>query len=189
MSASSTKQVLRIIGGTWRSRKIHFPDNEALRPTPDRVRETLFNWLMPIMQGARCLDLFAGSGVLGLEALSRGASKAVFVESHRPSMTALQQNCKTLGADNAAFFQGDALQFLNGSPQAFDIVFLDPPYASPLLAKSAQMLQQNGWLAEHGYVYVEHAQDFDVSTLPPAWQLHRQKQAGQVCFSLYTLAN
>ena len=189
MPANSAKQVLRIIGGTWRSRKIQFPQNAALRPTPDRVRETLFNWLMPVIEGARCLDLFAGSGVLGLEALSRGASEAVFVDSHRPSIEALRDTCKMLDAQHVGFFHGDALQYLNGTPTRFDIVFLDPPYRSPLLAQSAILLQRHGWLANDAYVYVEHAQDFDVTTLPHGWQLHRQKQAGQVCFSLYSVAN
>ena len=189
MPAHSGKQTLRIIGGTWRGRKIHFPDNEALRPTPDRVRETLFNWLMPIIQGARCLDLFAGSGVLGLEALSRGASEVVFVDNHYQSIASLRETCKLFSAQNVEFFTGDAMQFLNGTVRRFDIVFLDPPYSSSSLVKTATLLQDNGWLTDNAYMYVEHAQDFDTSTLPVQWQLHRQKRAGQVCFSLYTLAN
>jgi len=183
------KQVLRIIAGQWRGRKLHFPANPALRPTPDRVRETLFNWLMPVIDGARCLDLFAGSGVLGLEALSRGAAEAVFVDNHRISIDALQQACDLFGARGAGFHVSDALQFLQGTSRPFDIVFLDPPYASDLLVQAAQLLQQQNWLADSAYIYVEHAQDFDTDSLPAQWQLHRQKQAGQVCFSLYIKAN
>lgn len=189
MAATTGKQQLRIIGGEWRGRKIHFPDNDALRPTPDRVRETLFNWLMPVIQGARCLDLFAGSGVLGLEALSRGAGKAVFVDNHRQSIASLRDTCQLLGADNAELVSMDAAQYLRGKPTPFDIVFLDPPYASSLLAETAQLLQEQDWLTRTAFMYVEHDQNFDTNTLPAQWQLHRQKQAGQVCFSLYTLAN
>ena len=189
MPASNARQVLRIIGGTWRSRRIHFPGNVALRPTPDRVRETLFNWLMPVIEGARCLDLFAGSGVLGLEALSRGAREAVFVDNHRQSIDALRNTCEQLAARQVSFYRGDAVQYLQGTASRFDIVFLDPPYRSPLLQQTASLLQDKGWLAANAYIYVEHAQEFDVHSLPPQWQLHRQKQAGQVCFSLYTLGN
>lgn len=189
MSAASGKHVLRIIGGQWRGRKIHFPTNEALRPTPDRVRETLFNWLMPVIQGARCLDLFAGSGVLGLEALSRGASKTVFVDSHRKSIEAMRETCKLFGADAAELISMDAMQYLQGQPTAFDIVFLDPPYASSLLFETAGSLQSRAWLSNNAFIYVEHDQHFDSQTLPAQWQLHRQKQAGQVYFSLYTVAN
>lgn len=189
MPAATGKQVLRIIAGTWRGRKVHFPANAALRPTPDRVRETLFNWLMPVIDGARCLDLFAGSGVLGLEALSRGASEAVFVDNHRKSIEAIQETCNLFAANGASFHVADALQYLNGAARPFDIVFLDPPYASGLLAQAAELLQQRNWLANTAFIYVEHDQHFDPATLPAQWQLHRQKQAGQVYFSLYSNSN
>ena len=189
MASATGKQQLRIIGGAWRGRKIHFPDNELLRPTPDRVRETLFNWLMPVLHGARCLDLFAGSGVLGLESLSRGASKAVFVDNHRQSIASLRDTCQLFGADSAELVCMDAAQYLHTKPTPFDIVFLDPPYASALLAETARLLQENLWLARTAFIYVEHDQNFDSKALPAQWQLHRQKQAGQVCFSLYTPAN
>lgn len=189
MPTTAGKQVLRIIGGRWRGRKVHFPANEALRPTPDRVRETLFNWLMPIIDGARCLDLFAGSGVLGLEALSRGASESVFVDTHRQSIDAIKETCNVFAAEGASFHVTDAVQFLNGTPRQFNIVFLDPPYVSSLLAQTALLLQQRQWLAGNAYIYVEHDQHFDPATLPSQWELHRQKQAGQVCFSLYIAIN
>ncbi len=190
MAAKTGKQSLRIIAGAWRSRRIQFAANPALRPTPDRVRETLFNWLMPVIDGARCLDLFCGSGILGLEALSRGAEQVVFVDQHRESIQALRDNCQLLGARSARFVEMDVLRYLQGNKEPFDLVFVDPPYqATDLLTSTCRLLQDNQWLAPNAFVYVEHDQHFDTSGLPSTWQRHRHKQAGQVNYALYKAAN
>ena len=125
--------LLRIIGGEWRSRKLKFADVPGLRPTPDRVRETLFNWLQWHVPGARCLDLFAGSGALGLEALSRGARDVVMVEKHPAAAQALRDNLTLLGARNARLVHDDALRYLGRVTVAFDLIFLDPPFRQMLL--------------------------------------------------------
>ncbi|HMN44284.1 MAG TPA: 16S rRNA (guanine(966)-N(2))-methyltransferase RsmD [Povalibacter sp.] len=174
---------LRIIGGRWRSVPITFPAIEAVRPSPDRVRETLFNWLQPVIVGSRCLDLFAGSGALGLEALSRGASSVDFVDSEpaigRHIAATLEKLCATGGTAHVS----DALRFLDRSPQPFDIVFLDPPYASDLLAAVCNKLAA-GWLAPDAYIYLECPADRGLPALPANWSVHRTKQAGQVGYHL-----
>lgn len=174
---------LRIIGGTWRSRRVSFPDVDGLRPSPDRVRETLFNWLAPIIQGARCLDLYAGSGALGLEALSRGAAAVTFVDAERRVVTQLEQNLKLLGANGARVEQSDALTFLARPPHPFDVVFLDPPFRKNLLPACLEKLAA-GWLAEGARVYVENEAELGEPPLLPDWELLRSKQAGQVRYSL-----
>ncbi|TPW17985.1 MAG: methyltransferase, partial [Halothiobacillaceae bacterium] len=127
MTKAPTRNSLRIIGGTWRSRRLEFPTVEQLRPTPDRVRETLFNWLQHRIGGARCLDLFAGSGALGFEALSRGANEVVFVEIDPAAVQALRANAQRLQADNAQIIHEEALRYLAKPADPFDIIFLDPP--------------------------------------------------------------
>jgi len=174
---------LRIIGGTWRSRRVSFPDVEGLRPSPDRVRETLFNWLAPVIQGARCLDLYAGSGALGLEALSRGAAEVVFVDSDRRVIAQLEQNLKLLDAGSAGVVQADALTFLQRPPRPFDVVFLDPPFRKNLLPGCLETLAA-GWLASGARVYVENEAELGEPPLLPDWELLRSKQAGQVRYSL-----
>lgn len=183
MSGRHGPNQLRIIGGTWRSRRVSFPDVEGLRPSPDRVRETLFNWIAPIIQGARCLDLYAGSGALGLEALSRGASAVVFVDTDRRVVTQLEQNLKLLGASGASVVQSDAVAFLQRPPKPFDVVFLDPPFRKGLLPACLQHLN-NGWLAPGARVYVESEAELGEPAVPPDWELLRSKQAGQVRYSL-----
>lgn len=183
MSGRHGPNQLRIIGGTWRSRRVSFPDVEGLRPSPDRVRETLFNWIAPIIQGARCLDLYAGSGALGLEALSRGASAVVFVDTDRRVVTQLEQNLKLLGASGASVVQSDATAFLQRPPQPFDVVFLDPPFRKDLLPTCLHHLG-NGWLAPGARVYVESEAELGEPAVPPDWELLRSKQAGQVRYSL-----
>jgi 16S rRNA (guanine966-N2)-methyltransferase len=185
--AGRGQQTLRIIGGQWRGRKFQFPDVEHLRPTPDRVRETLFNWLMPYIDGARCLDLFCGSGALGLEALSRGAGNTVFVDMNKKVIENLKQICTTLDTDRTSFYQTSAESFLTGTTQQFDIVFLDPPYDYNLIPETARLLQAGGWLKPVSWVYLEHDGRLDVSLLPDDWQVHRQKTAGQVHYSLYEM--
>jgi 16S rRNA (guanine966-N2)-methyltransferase len=175
---------LRIIGGQWRGRPLTVPPLPAVRPSPDRVRETLFNWLQSVIPGARCLDLFAGSGALGFEALSRGAAEVVFVDSEPQIGTHLRDTLGTLQATNAAVHVMDALQFLRGPVRPFDVVFLDPPFASKLLPQICEALARNAWLAHEAFVYLECPADAPVPALPPGWLVHRSKQAGQVGYHL-----
>jgi 16S rRNA (guanine966-N2)-methyltransferase len=169
-------RVLRIIGGTWRGRKLRFPASAAIRPTPDRVRETLFNWLGPATQGAVCLDLFAGSGALGLEALSRGAAQVTFVEL-RALLTEWQ-------AGDATVERTDALRYLAGPSRQFDIVFLDPPFGSDLLARAAMQLEERGWLKPGARIYVECAAREGLPALAGSWRPLKAKQAGEVGYHL-----
>jgi 16S rRNA (guanine966-N2)-methyltransferase len=175
---------LRIIGGEWRSRLIEFPDVEGMRPTPDRVRETVFNWLGQTLYGKTCLDLFAGSGALGFEALSRGADKVMLVESAREGVTALKQNAAKLTAQNLQIHHGDALQYLRGKPEAFDVVFLDPPYKLALHAELLKLLPQA--LKENAVVYLEDDKPLTVSE---PWQIIKSSRAGKVYFALISLMN
>jgi 16S rRNA (guanine966-N2)-methyltransferase len=184
MGAGRGQQTLRIIAGQWRSRKIHFPDLPQLRPTPDRVRETLFNWLMPVIEGARCLDLFAGSGALGLEALSRGAAEVVFVDRDPKVMTYLHDTLRLLKTEHASVVQAEALTYLNGVARGFDIVFLDPPYQSDVLLPCCHALEAQPWLSAHAYIYIETASQTPLPELPPNWEITREKTAGQVCYRL-----
>lgn len=175
---------LRIIGGRWRSRTLVFPAVEGLRPTGDRIRETLFNWLMPELPGCRCLDLFAGSGILGFEALSRGATQCTLVELNPAALRQLEASAQQLGASDAHIIAGSALDFLRREPPGvFDLVFLDPPFAANLWLSVMELLER-GWLRSGALVYVETPRETALP-LGSAWQLHRQKQAGQVCYSLY----
>lgn len=188
MSTTRGRQTLRIIAGEWRGRKIHFPDLPDLRPTPDRVRETLFNWLMPYIEGARCLDLFAGSGALGLEALSRSASEVVFVDRARAVTDYLTQTLDLLHGAKARVVQAAALDYLGGTAAPFDIVFLDPPYRAGLQAPCAAALEARGWLKPGAFIYVEQASVLPAESLPSNWVLYRDKTAGQVRYCLYRRA-
>lgn len=177
---------LRIIGGLWRGRKLGFPDVDGLRPTGDRIRETLFNWLAPDIQGAHCLDLFAGSGALGLEALSRGAESSLLLEKNALAAQQLKSNLQLLLAGNGQVEQVDSLQWLNQqqAPHRFDIVFIDPPFALDLWNKIAAALETHNWLSDEAVIYLEAPRDVQLQ-LPANWRLHRDKQAGQVSFRLY----
>jgi 16S rRNA (guanine966-N2)-methyltransferase len=174
---------LRIIGGQWRGVPIPVPDIAEVRPTPDRVRETLFNWLQPFIVGARCLDAFAGSGALGFEALSRGARELVCVDRNRDIVRHLLATAKRLKAEGFDAVAGDAMSYLSGTPRAFDIVFLDPPYASNVLHELLPRLTQ-GWLAPGALIYAEVAADSALPELPSGWSVHRSKRAGQVGYHL-----
>lgn len=174
---------VRLIGGAWRRRLLEFPSRPGLRPTPDRVRETVFNWLAPFLPGAVCLDLFAGSGAFGFEALSRGAARAVLVEQDLEALAALRANRAKLKADDAEIVAGEALGYLDGPATAFDIVFLDPPYAGGLLNPCLDLLAGRGWLKAGGWIYLE-AREGEVLRLPAGWRLARSKTAGQVGYHL-----
>jgi len=173
---------LRIIGGKWRGRKLEFPDVEGLRPTPDRVRETLFNWLQNDVQGARCLDLFAGSGALGLEALSRGAAYALLVDDNAKVVSQLRQHLETLQTVDGKIHHGDALQILESPPNdnPFNIVFLDPPFGQGLIAACVKALESSGWLAENAKIYLETESGLQDLNLPDQWEILRLLKAGQV---------
>jgi 16S rRNA (guanine966-N2)-methyltransferase len=174
---------LRIIAGRWRGRRLRFAPVPGLRPTPDRVRETLFNWLGPVIAGARCLDLFAGSGALGLEAASRGAGEVVLVDSHATVIETLRQQLQQLDAGQVRVVQTEAAVYLRGGGQPFDIVFLDPPFGEGLLVGIIQQLEAGGWLSADAWIYLE-AERGQVCELPPNWTVHRSKTAGQVAYSL-----
>ena len=176
--------LLRVIGGQWRGRRLAFPELPGLRPTPDRVRETLFNWLAPVLPGARCLDLFAGSGALGIEALSRGAGEVVFVEYQPLAARMLRDNLASLHATAARVEQADALHWLRAPAAPFTIVLLDPPFAEQLLEPACAALEHGGWLTTPAWIYLEAAAAAPAPVWPAQWTLHREKTAGAVTYRL-----
>jgi len=184
-TSSATSGQIRLIGGQWRGRKLPVPDSPGLRPTTDRVRETLFNWLAPSMVDARCLDCFAGSGALGLEALSRYAAQATLLEMERGVAQQLQKNLATLKAGNARVVNTNTLAFLAQVGTPHDIVFVDPPFRKGLLEETLTLLESNGWLADDALIYVESEVENGLPPVPASWQLHREKVAGQVAYRLY----
>lgn len=179
---------LRIIGGQWRGRKLDFPDVEGLRPTPDRVRETLFNWLQPFLPGARCLDLFAGSGALGFEALSRGASEVVMVDQNAKSIAQLHKDVELFQTDKAHIVKCDVVKFLTSPNKSkmtgFNIVFLDPPYNQGLIEPCCKYLEENDWLTPEACLYLETESSLATFQLPKTFKLMRSKKAGQVSYHL-----
>lgn len=178
----------RIIAGAWRGRVLEFPDVPGLRPTPDRVRETLFNWLQPVIQGARCLDAFAGSGALGLEALSRGAGVVTFIEHERSAAGAIEGHLDRLDCETGEVICADALSWLRpGRPatgHGFDVVFLDPPFRTDLLPELCTLLDAGGWLADRALIYMECEAGAGPPELPAGWCWYRDKRAGHVAFRL-----
>ena len=185
MSRPSSSNTLRIVGGRWRSRRLRFVDADGLRPTPDRVRETLFNWLQFEMPGAHCLDAFAGSGALGFEALSRGAAKVVMIERERSQHQALLAAAAELGADGARILLGDADSLLvragDWRPVAgFDVVFLDPPYNKGLVQKTVQQLLEIGLLRPEALLYIESELYWDTLALPASIHQLKSTRAGSV---------
>lgn len=184
-SRNNNSGQVRIIAGKWRGRKLPVPDSPGLRPTTDRVKETLFNWLAPVIQEARCLDCFAGSGSLGFEALSRHAGNVVMLESERTIAQGLQKNLAQLDTDCGQVIHTNAISWLEGDATPFDIVFLDPPFRQGLLAKVVTLLEQRGWLAEDAWIYVETESEGARVDTPPEWCLLREKVAGQVAYRLY----
>ncbi len=171
---------IRVIGGEWRGRKLKVGNAPGLRPTSDRLRETLFNWLVWQIEGSQCLDLFAGSGALGIEAASRGAKKVVLVEKNRLLAQTLIEQIAVLDTPKIQVIQTDAESFLRQPTTAFDIVFLDPPFQETLLTTCCQQLEQKNWLNANAHIYLEMAKDSTQLTLPTNWQIIRQKTIGQV---------
>jgi 16S rRNA (guanine966-N2)-methyltransferase len=186
-ASSGGRFEVRIIGGEWRGRKLHFPPSAGLRPTPDRVRETVFNWLQFELAGKRCLDLFAGSGALGFEALSRGAGEVVFVERDAVAARTIRDTLAQFHCDRGRVEQVDALAWLERGPpgsRPFDIVFLDPPYGEAWLPALAEKLELGGWLSPGAWIYLEDAATRGGPRLPAGWTLLRSKRAGDVGYHL-----
>jgi 16S rRNA (guanine966-N2)-methyltransferase len=185
LPASSGRNSVRIIAGIWRGRRVKFPDIPGLRPTPDRVRETLFNWLQHVIADSRCLDLFAGSGALGLEALSRGAIEVDFVEQDPAAARGLQEQLVSLGAaSKGRILQMGAARYLRTPAKAFDIVFLDPPFGTNALAEYLPMLDAGNWIKPGGLIYLENERAAGAPALPPRWELLKSKSAGEVGYHL-----
>ncbi|MFU8764099.1 MAG: 16S rRNA (guanine(966)-N(2))-methyltransferase RsmD [Haliea sp.] len=178
--------LLRIIGGRWRGRKLRFTAAEGLRPTPDRVRETLFNWLAADIRDARCLDLFSGSGALGLEALSRGAAHCDFVDNNSASLAQIQRHLQDLGAQAlGSCHAARASDFLARTKSPWDIVFLDPPFGQGLIAPACELLEAQALLTAEACIYIETGAGDRAAEPPESWQLHRDRSAGAVNYRLY----
>ncbi|MCH8335967.1 MAG: 16S rRNA (guanine(966)-N(2))-methyltransferase RsmD [Proteobacteria bacterium] len=178
---------LRIVAGKWRSRLLPVVDQPGLRPTPDRIRETLFNWLASTIEGASCLDLFAGTGALGFEALSRGAGEVVFVEKSARAAALLKESANMLDASDARIHKADAISYLHGDHQPFNIVFLDPPFTADLLGDLCRLLDEGGWLAEGARIYLEQSCERPWPRLPDGWSIINDKTAGRVRYALVTV--
>lgn len=183
-----TRNEVRIIAGKWRGRKIQFPDVSGLRPTPNRIRETLFNWLVPYIHDAHCLDLFTGSGALCFEALSRGATLAVCLEKNHNAYQALCKNAERLKADKLHILEKDALGWLSEKNvtlvEKFDIVFVDPPYALQALSTCFTLLEKNGCLKIDSLIYFESDIPIESLTIPNTWIILKSKKAGNVYYYL-----
>jgi 16S rRNA (guanine966-N2)-methyltransferase len=183
--APGKRNSLRIVGGGWRGRRVHFPDSPGLRPTPDRVRETLFNWLQFSLAGARCLDLFAGSGALGLEALSRAAREVVFVDEAAAVAESLREELERFdGTARARVLQTTAARFLGTPGEPFDVIFLDPPFGQDALAQPIELIEAGGWFKPGGAVYLERERHAGAPLLPAGWDLVKSKSAGEVGYHL-----
>jgi len=185
LAAIRVSNKLRIIGGAWRSRQILFEDVPGLRPTPARVRETLFNWLQVDIINSRCLDLYAGSGALGFEAASRGARQVVQVENNPKAVQKLRDNSAVLAANQITVVQQAVESFLQTTAAGFDLVFLDPPFGKDLISAACLQLQQNGWLANHAKIYVEAERQINLTEMPANWRMLKHKTAGEVGYYLF----
>lgn len=176
-------QSIRIIGGQFRGKKLNFPDIEGLRPTPDRVRETLFNWLMNTIHDARCLDAFAGSGALGFEAYSRGASRVVLIEQAPKAYANLQKTVASFNSPKLSVMNKDACLYLQQSNEQFDLIFLDPPFSQNHLEDCINTLAKSPILKPGGLAYIESPKE--ISLNPETWEQVKLKKAGQVVYGLY----
>jgi 16S rRNA (guanine966-N2)-methyltransferase len=175
------KGKIRIIAGQWGGRKIQVPNKSGLRPTPARIRETLFNWLALSVPGSRCLDLFAGSGALGIEAASRGAKQVVLVEQDAHLVQHLKQQVSSFASNDLEIICTDACRFLKKGPfSTFDLVFLDPPFGHNLLNPCCTLLEQGNWLKSNTHIYLETEKKLGEPNLPATWQIIRHQKAGQV---------
>jgi 16S rRNA (guanine966-N2)-methyltransferase len=183
----SANGFIRIISGQFRGRKLPVKDVQGLRPTTDRIKETVFNWLMQDTRGAAVLDCFAGSGGLGFEALSRFADHAVFFELDKSAASQLKENISTLKLDNAVVKQGNSLSLLeqNTQNEQFDLIFVDPPFRQNLAEKSCFLLEKNNWLSAQALIYVEVESELSDLSTPDNWMLLKEKTAGQVICRLY----
>lgn len=176
---------VRLIAGVHGGRRLQFPAAEGLRPTADRVRETLFNWLQQDIAAASCLDLFAGSGALGFEAASRGAAKVTMVESQQNVFRSLQRNLSLLHLEDVVLpVNTDALRWLNGSAERYQIVFLDPPFRKKMMQPVIELLEEDGWLESGALIYLEQELHEAQPRLPQNWRIIRDKTAGQVRYQL-----
>jgi 16S rRNA (guanine966-N2)-methyltransferase len=175
---------VRIIAGKWRGRRLPLA-NADIRPTPDRLRETVFNWLSSCVRNAKVLDLFAGSGALGLESASRGAGSVLLIERDRATTKHLQHLISELAADGVRVVAADARQFIaQAATETYDLVFLDPPFADADLGELCECLETFGWLADGAHIYLEMAADTPFPELPDNWNVLKRQQAGQICYAL-----
>jgi 16S rRNA (guanine966-N2)-methyltransferase len=190
MNSSTTQRTLRIIGGNCRRRKVTFPDIASIRPTPNRIRETLFNWIAPHLPGSQCLELFGGSGILSMEALSRGAGSVTIIDESRQIIEHISEQMKLLDMDSTSFrlHQDEALNWLDRhsglASELFNIVFLDPPFSTNLLEQSCQRLAAGDFLDAQALIYIESNEPLTEFALPTGWTLHRTKSAGAVHYGL-----
>jgi 16S rRNA (guanine966-N2)-methyltransferase len=187
MSNHKNNHSLRIIGGNWRGRKVSFPNNEEIRPTPDRVRETLFNWLTGYLQNARCLELFAGSGILSLEALSRGAREVTLVDTTPSTVEQLKLEFEKLSVPSHQFqlLNMSAGEWLkNNKSKTYDLIFLDPPFDGNELTSTLEQICSGNLLDSEGFIYIESASVISTDSLPDGWIIHRQKRAASVHYCL-----
>lgn len=179
---------IRIIAGKWRSRQIRFPQHPALRPTSNRIRETVFNWLQHRIEAAYCLDLFSGTGIFGLESLSRGAASVLMVERDRQLADNIIVQAETLGARGCEVVCGDSLSWLRQRvttpSEMYDIVFIDPPFADNLESDTCQLLESSGVLKNDALIYLESVKDRKMDQLPPGWRILKSKSAGSVQYLL-----
>ncbi len=191
-TSQQTKGEVRIIAGRWRGRKLPVLNSQGLRPTGDRVKETLFNWLMPYIEDSCCLDCFAGSGSLGFESLSRGAKQVTFVELDKTVINQLKQNLISLKCDEkqADVINQNSLEWLKKAQKTprFDVIFLDPPFHFGLVERTIALLAQNNWLEQDALIYIETEKDKPLN-IPENWVLLKQKITGQVCYRLYQKIN
>ena len=183
----NNKNFVRIISGKYKSRKIIFPDRPGIRPTGNRIRESLFNWIQADIVNSRCLDLFSGSGALGIEALSRGAKMTTFIESDFETANYLENNLQTLNAANGMVVRANAISWLESQKniEPFEFVFLDPPFKKNLLLDSISLLESNYMITDNGKIYIETEVENNLRQLPPNWRLRQKKQAGRVSYCLY----
>lgn len=176
---------VRIISGLWRGRKLPVHDAEGLRPTTDRVKETLFNWIAQDIPRAKCLDLFAGSGGLGFEAASRQAEMVTLIELNPNAFKQIEKNIASLNASNLTAHNTDAISFLKQPGTPHHVVFIDPPFRKGLLDETVALLESHGWLTDDAMIYVETEKELSLDSIPAHWHLHREKTAGQVSYRLF----